>query len=219
MTPDSKETSSPDAGSQCRRCGTCCRKGGPALHYPDAQRVRTGAIEPSALVTLREGERVHDNVHGGIITVDTDVIKIQSRPDGLVCGFFDEARSACRIYDHRPLECRALRCWDTAEIERIYAVDRLTRRDLFGEISWLWELIETHQERCHPGRLTSDIDAGELSEIIAYDAHLRRLTAERTRVHVDWLPLIFGRPLPEIRRGALAGLSGQRAAVSDRAAP
>lgn len=199
MTPNPNGTSSPDAGAQCRRCGTCCRKGGPALHLPDAQRVRTGAIEPSALLTLRAGERVRDNVCGGIITVDTDVIKIRSRPDTVVCRFFDEARSTCRIYDHRPLECRALQCWDTAGIERVYAVNRLTRRDLFGEIPWLWELIEAHQDRCHPGRLTSGIDPGELSEMVAYDAHLRRLTAERTSVRADWLPLIFGRPLQEIR--------------------
>ncbi len=53
-----------------------------------------------------------------------------------------------RIYNDRPLECRALKCWDTRELEQIYAAKRLTRRDLISNVKGLWDLIEDHQVRC-----------------------------------------------------------------------
>jgi hypothetical protein len=50
----------------CRRCGRCCRLGGPALHTADLPLILQGRLTPAELVTLRRGEGVTDNVAGTV---------------------------------------------------------------------------------------------------------------------------------------------------------
>jgi Fe-S-cluster containining protein len=48
----------------CRRCGTCCEKGGPSLHREDRPLVDNGQIPVRHLFTIRRGELAQDNIKG-----------------------------------------------------------------------------------------------------------------------------------------------------------
>ena len=194
--------------SECARCGTCCEKGGPCFHQEDRMLVEKGLIPSRFLYTIRKGELAHDNVEGRLIPVDSDIIKIKGKEDSWTCIFFDEAAKACTIYDNRPVECRALKCWDTRELEQIYAKKRLTREDLIAEVKGLWDLIKDHQTRCDftkIQRLIEDLSGAKrnharrkLLEIIRYDAEIRKLVVARGGLDSEMLDFIFGRPLTKI---------------------
>jgi Fe-S-cluster containining protein len=220
MDPDKKKPSNPvippdpDSAApaeSCIRCGTCCEKGGPALHQEDRMLIEKGRIPAKCLYTIRRGESAFDNVKGCLVPVDSDIIKIKGKEDSWTCTFFEEQNRGCAIYNHRPVECRALKCWDTVELEKIYARHRLTRDDLISEVEGLWDLIEDHQARCdyekirkligdldgpHPGRARK-----EMMEIIQYDAEIRKLVLEKGGLDPGMLDFLFGRPLVQTLPG------------------
>ena len=123
--------------SECVRCGTCCEKGGPCFHWEDRRLIENGVIPTRYLYTIRKGELANDNVKGGFMRVESDIIKIKGKNNSWICVFFDEEKRLCTIYNDRPLECRALKCWNTSEIEQIYARNRLARKDLKDFGIWL----------------------------------------------------------------------------------
>jgi len=191
----------------CRRCGTCCQKGGPALHLADLDLINSGNIPLASLYTLRKGERAIDNVSGARVRLTSEIVKIKSRPDSETCMSYQDADKACTIYGFRPLECRTLECWNTAPLVQIYAENRLTRRDLLGERTWLAELVQAHEDECPisrievlvEGRASGDPSAAEeLSRIIRYDHHFRNLVAEKGKISPDLLDFLLGRPLEGI---------------------
>ncbi len=151
------------AGARCRRCGICCRKGGPGLHLEDRALVETGRIPLEQLYTIRAGETVYDNVQEKLHRTSRDIIKIKSRPDRSECVWMNPAGNGCDHYDDRPLECRVLDCRDTHEIEAVYARKRLVRENLVGEIQGLWNLIRDHQDRCDPRQVELRIRAVDRS--------------------------------------------------------
>lgn len=55
-TPDSHAAPPSGQTNNCRRCGACCLKGGPALHREDLPLLASAAITRSRLVTLCPGE-------------------------------------------------------------------------------------------------------------------------------------------------------------------
>ncbi len=187
------------------RCGTCCEKGGPAFHRADRHLIEEGVIASSCLYTIRKGELARDNVKQRLVPVDTDVIKIKGKKDSWSCMFFNQARKSCRIYQNRPLECRALKCWDPGELEKVYAAGRLTRKDLLSGVDGLWELIEDHQARCDYEKIqclvrqlegsAPDRARRQLCEMIRYDAEIRKLVVARGGLESDMLDFLFGRPL------------------------
>ena len=191
----------------CQRCGTCCEKGGPALHLDDRHLVESGQIPANRLFTIRRGERVRDNVKGNLVPASEEMIKIKGRDGRWTCSFYEGRRRGCGIYDHRPLECRVLNCRDTTEIEAVYTRQRLTRKDLLAPVKGLWELVVDHDARCDYDRLRDLVDQGVIGqrlkaetailEIMRYDAHLRGLTAETGGMDPDMLDFVFGRPLDE----------------------
>lgn len=189
----------------CARCGTCCKKGGPAFHLQDKMLIENGVIDAKSLYTLREGEYAYDHVKACLSPVTSDVIKIKGRNDSWVCVYFDASENACRIYPHRPAECRALKCWDTRELEKMYAKNRLTRKDLIGEIKGLWDLIEDHHRRCNYEMIKNLVEAlsshqqraarRKLLEIIHYDTEIRKLVVSQGGLAAEMLDFLFGRPL------------------------
>lgn len=194
----------PSDTTTCRRCGTCCQKGGPALHRDDRSLVETGRIPAAQLYTIRKNERVRDNVRNHLAPAAADIIKIKGRDRTWTCVFYDPDSRGCRIYPHRPLECRVLKCWDTRDIERLYDRERLTRRDLVGTVKGLWELIADHEKRCAYRRLDQLIRAAggdsrpplaEITEMIAYDREIRRLVVEKGVASGEMLDFLFGRPI------------------------
>ena len=193
--------------SSCVRCGTCCQKGGPSFHLADRSLIEKGIIPAKHLFTIRKGELVLDNVRGGLIPADSDIIKIKGRGETWTCCFYDEAGVCCTIYENRPLECKLLKCWDTTAMEDMYTRDRLTRADLISDVTGLWNLVTDHQKRCNYNlvkRLAADILAGErgqelrkLAEMIRYDLELRGLVVARGGLGTDMLDFLFGRPLDQ----------------------
>jgi Fe-S-cluster containining protein len=187
----------------CRRCGICCDKGGPGLHAEDRVLIDSGLIPARHLYTLREGEIVNDAIKGCLLPLESEMIKIKGRNRAWTCVFFDKTGSACRIYEHRPLECRILKCWDTRDIEAEYSRNRLTRKDLLSGIPGLWSLIEDHEQRCSHVTLRKLLDLkteGDaankaVQEMVEYDRSIRTLVAEKAGVESDMLDFIFGRPL------------------------
>lgn len=198
------------ASAPCRRCGTCCRKGGPALHRADRHLVESGRISPTTLYAIRAGEPARDNVADRIVVLDADIVKIRGTGESPVCVCYDPARG-CTVYADRPLECRVLDCRDTDAVARLYARDRLTRRDLFGSVPGLWDLIAEHQTRCGYDRVRRAIAELEgpdrerglarLSEMLQFDRLVRTEPVRTGRVPEGWTDLLFGRPLPRTLRG------------------
>ena len=197
----------------CRRCGSCCRRGGPALHHQDRSLVDEGRIPADRLYTIRPGERVRDNVRADrLMAASQDIVKIRSRPGGRACIYLDGRANACTIYDHRPLECRVLDCRDTTAIEAVYRIQRLSRQDLLGDVAGLWDLVIEHEQRCSAARIVTLADdwrrdpGGRLSseqqllEMVGYDRTLRQLLVEKGRMAAGLLDFVFGRPLTVVLR-------------------
>ncbi len=201
--PSSKENK-----SECNRCMTCCAKGGPALHQADKHLIESGKLNGRFLYTIRKGEPAQDNVKGGLIHTDTDIIKIKSKETSDICLYADINNSSCSIYNDRPLECRVLKCWDTREIEDLYQKERLTRQDIIGHIEGLSDLVEEHQEKCSFQRIIQLLESNsgkleggalsELLEIVQFDISIRKLVVEKTGTDKAYLPFLFGIPLQNI---------------------
>ena len=196
--------------TECIRCGTCCKKGGPSFHLEDKVLIEKGIILSKYLYTIREGELCYDNIKESILPAASDIIKIKGQKDSVTCIFFNEKENECTIYDNRPVECRALKCWDTREIENIYSKNRLTRKDLISTIEGLWDLVEDHQRRCSYEMLKFFIDALNkdkkdealkgIFDIIEYDAQIRELVVQKGYLDPEMTDFIFGRPITETIR-------------------
>jgi Fe-S-cluster containining protein len=193
--------------SECRRCGTCCKKGGPSFHRTDKALIEKGVIHSKYLYTIRQGELAYDNVRQCLEPVSSDVIKLKGKGETWTCIFFDEKQNECTIYENRPIECRALKCWDTKALEDLYARKRLRREDLIADIEGLWGIIKDHQTRCNYEtiqKLVKAINSGrqgearqELGEIIQFDIEIRKLAVSRGGLDVEMLDFLFGRPLKQ----------------------
>ena len=205
-----KSKASAEAGkekptSECRRCGTCCKKGGPSFHHADKALIEKGVIHSKYLYTIRKGEMAYDNVRQCLEPVSSDVIKLKGKGDGWTCILFDEKQNGCTIYENRPIECRALKCWDTKALEELYAKRRLKREDLVADIEGLWGIIKDHQARCNYETIQKLVNAinsdrgGEarqkLAEIIQFDIEIRKLVVSRGELDMEMLDFLFGRPL------------------------
>ncbi len=169
--------------------------------------MESGTIPLQQLFTIRQGEPAYDNVTGVIAPAATDIIMIKGNSkSSTICGFYDAAPKGCSIYAVRPAECRALKCWDTQEIERLYNCRRLTRRHLISKVEGIWDLVKDHQERCdysHVAELAAQLKQVQppstshksLLDLIHYDESLRQVTCERAKLDPEMLPFLFGRAL------------------------
>jgi Fe-S-cluster containining protein len=212
-----------DRQNTCRRCGVCCEKGGPSLHRTDRPLVDNGQLPARYLFTIRRGELVRDDIKGTLAPLEQEIIKIKGRAPAWTCRFYDKEKRGCRIYSHRPLECRVLNCRDTRRIEKVYAAERLTRRDLLSEIQGLWELIEDHERRCGYDTLHAWVGEGTragvlvqedaLLELLRFDAQVRKLTVEKGGMDAQMLDFLFGRPLADTIRMFDIGLVNQNGGV------
>lgn len=202
----------------CRRCGACCRQGGPALYREDLPLVRRGRLAPIHLLTLRRGEYVTDNVAGGVGPSPDELVKLRPGPDGRACLFFAEP-PACAIHDDRPVQCRLLFCDASEAVAASYRQGRLTRRDLLDPDDPLAALVAHHEAETDLPRLDAlcrralrgDAAAREAAlAVVRFDAAFRELLPARAGVPEAALPFYLGRPpalaLPACR--ALTRLGG-----------
>ncbi|MHC1791391.1 YkgJ family cysteine cluster protein [Solidesulfovibrio sp.] len=195
----------PAAVPPCRRCGRCCRLGGPALHHDDLPAIRDGRIRPEHCLTLRRGETVTDNVAGGVGPLPVELVKLRPVPGGRACLFYHDP-PACAIHDTRPVECRTLSCDAPATLAALYATNRLTRADILPPGSDLAELCAHHEAETDLARLTrlcrqaaaGDEAAREAARAVArLDAALRELLPRRLGLAPQTLLFYLGRPLVE----------------------
>lgn len=192
-------------GIECRRCATCCVKGGPALHLDDRILIQSGQIPLKCLYTIRKNEPARDNVKGIIQPVQSDVVKLKEKDGSRTCCFLDEGSNCCTVYDHRPLECRLLKCWDTRDIEAIYNRERLTRKDIVSGVGEWWELIQDHEKSCSHKELARLVgalgDQGKretaraIIQMVEYDTQIRTLLVDRGQMEPELLDFLFGKPL------------------------
>ncbi len=191
----------------CRRCGTCCQRTTPTLHGQDISLVLERHIPLSSLVCLRAGEKIRDNVSGGLQILQQELVQLKPLKNSRQCLYF-KVNKGCLIYTHRPVECRTLECWNTSSLEELYARDRIARQDIFP-LSLL-ELIYAHEQRCSLVRLRpaferfaaqQDRDALDLLvRACRFDLNFRDVVAEKTPYGPDTHDGIFGRPLHLVLR-------------------
>jgi len=209
MTYSEKIVPSEETG--CLRCGTCCQKGGPTLHREDQDLVERGLLPVKLLYTIRTGEIIRDPIQETTLFADSDIIKLRGTGRDWRCTLFNVDEKRCEKYDNRPAECRAMECWDTSEIEAMYEHDRLTRQDLLGAVSGLWEFIIEHETTCDYRKLRHLSDemrngkngkvADQIMEMVRFDAAARELSVEKAGTDPEHLDFLFGRPMSNMISG------------------
>ncbi len=128
--------------TECKRCGMCCTKGGPALHSQDLELVHGGQLPIEKLITIRKGELAHNPLTGAVQPVKSELVKIKGTGKDWRCTYFNNAARGCTIYGSRPLSCRTLKCWAPDELLKIVEKDTLSRMDIltdddhFAGLSW-----------------------------------------------------------------------------------
>ena len=186
----------------CIRCGECCLRSSPTLHREDLSSVKKGMIERRHLYTLRKGEAVRDNVKGGVAVIQKEMIKVRERAGG-GCILYDGEGRACTIYGQRPVQCAALKCWDTSDFMKIYEGLGLERSDLVSNDA-LMALIEGHERRCGYGTLEGHVRrvategekaVEEIIRILRFDYELRPAVSKRFGIKIREMDFFFGRPL------------------------
>jgi Fe-S-cluster containining protein len=179
-------------------------KGGPTLHKEDAVLFAKGILERSHVYTLRKGEVVR-NIDDTLIALEQEIIKIKGQVEAWTCMFYDDDERACRIYDHRPLECQALKCWDLTGFKEVMARPCLQRRDLIKSHGGMLKVIGAHEKRCAYEILESavrklrgpdsDKRMEQILELLQYDHYMRPFLAEKLKVDQNEMDFFFGRPL------------------------
>lgn len=189
----------------CERCGTCCVKGGPALHKKDLRLFEEGVLSYGQVYTLRAGELVQEQIKGGLAPLAAEIVKIAGIADNRwACVVYDADDKACTIYEERPEECRIFNCWAPEDLEAMYEEDRVTRADIVPAGSALAELIAQHEAEVPYAELEplayayqdGDDEAGQkLVDKIIWDAAFRSAFAEKTEATPEEMNFLFGRPL------------------------
>ncbi len=189
----------------CIRCGECCRSSSPTLQMEDVPLVLEGIIERRNLYTIRVGELVYDNVRDELRRAGREMIKVREKGGGQACIYYEEEERACAIYEHRPVQCAALTCWDVSRFMAVYKGPKASRKDLIRD-GVLLGLIEEHEKRCSYSQLelwlkqieTGGAEAVErVLELLKFDYHLRPFTAKKMEIDPDEMDFLFGRPFVE----------------------
>ncbi len=190
----------------CRRCGQCCRLGGPALHQADLPLVRNGTLAPGHLLTLRRGQPVTDNVAGGVAPSAEELVKLRPVPGGRACLFLRHP-AACAVYASRPAECQALSCQAPAALADLYRRQRLTRADIIPAGSPLAELCAHHEAEtdlvrlaalCRQAAVGHQAARAEVLRQLRFDAAFRDLLVERAGADPSSLDFYLGQPLAQV---------------------
>lgn len=189
----------------CMRCGTCCLKGGPALHCEDLTLLQEGVLSGRHLIVLRPGEPAFDQVLGQVLLLESDCIKVRGVPGSMACILYRAEAGACAEYARRPLECRVLKCWDTRELALVMRRPRLSRLDILAD-SAATELVREHETMCGCGLLLDLLRRNTsparqaLARARAHDAALREELIRRG-MEEGLLEFLLGRPLDTVIRG------------------
>jgi Fe-S-cluster containining protein len=193
----------------CNRCGTCCIKGGPALHHKDRELLQNNMLRLEHLITIRKGEPVFSLAAETPEPAQSEIIKIKGRGTEWTCFFFQENSTKCDIYEHRPLECSLLKCWETADLEKIAGRHLLSRYDIIEPHDPILPFIKAHDDKCSLENLTpvlSEVNSKDsqqealhiLTRLVNTDLALRSQACMRFHFSLDLELFFFGRPFFKI---------------------
>ncbi|MFC1524544.1 YkgJ family cysteine cluster protein [Thermodesulfobacteriota bacterium] len=193
-------------GSQCRRCGECCRKGGPALHFEDLQILQEGNIGYQHLTTIRKGEFAYSPLSERFEPTNRELVKLSGQAGEWTCCFFDAVVSGCNIYSHRPVECRLLNCSDPSAVKEIIGQSTLARKDIINPEDPLLQIIEDHDRECScevVNGLVSVLEKGEhvaqnmeeLTRLVRHDLEIRGQAIKKYGLSLERELFALGRPL------------------------
>ena len=188
----------------CIRCGECCLKASPTLQFQDLPSLKGNFIRKEHIYTIRKGEIVHDIINNRLQASAIELIKIRERDNEKGgCIFYDDEGKACTIYEKRPSQCSALKCWDTREFMKIHRGPRPGREDII-EDRVLLGMIQEHETRCSyltiEQFVTQIKDEGEraverILDLLKFDYQLRPFVSEKLGYRLEEMDLFFGRPL------------------------
>ena len=194
--------------TKCERCGTCCMKGGPALHREDKKLLEQKCIERENLITIRKGEPIFSLEENKTEWTVNEIIKLKGTHSEWTCIFYDQETSSCSIYLHRPLECVLLKCWDTAELEAIAGKKLLSRFDIISQNDPVLKYIQRHEKECNLeilNQLNTESQKtveknilAQLNELVNKDLAIRSEALNHLNFTLDLELFCFGRPVFKI---------------------
>lgn len=188
--------------NSCKKCGQCCKQGGPALHQGDLELIKSAKLPISSLITIRKGELAHNPLTGQVQAVKVELVKLLGKGKQWDCCYYDEKRG-CTIYDYRPVACRVLECWDTSNILQLVEKDTLSRRDILGSDHVLLPVIEEHEKICPCEGLEFIRDnqknlsverKREITQLVRQDLRFRARVIQDFELKLQEELFYFGRP-------------------------
>lgn len=197
----------PGDEATCKRCGTCCHQGGPALHSADLELIRSGRLSVDDLITVRRGELAFQPLGKHPEPVGHEFLKLRGVGGSWCCLFYDEAGHGCSHYPDRPLACRLLDCHNTRALLDLVGRDLLTRFDCLDADDPLLPLAHQHEaespcpdlETVRLQLLQPKVDRtallGPLEASVNRDLSYRTQTAATFQLSLERELFLFGRPL------------------------
>ncbi len=195
--------------TECDRCGTCCTKGGPALHIEDKLLLHNKLLKSEHLITIRKGEPVFSPASENPEPAESEIVKIKGKGREWICFFYLDNYAGCAIYNNKPIECSLLKCWDTADLENVAGKDLLSRFDIIYQDDPLLPFIKDHEEKCsleNLGALLSSLQddntkmqaLNKLTGLVNTDLILRTKACKKLHLSLQLELFYFGRPLFKI---------------------
>jgi Fe-S-cluster containining protein len=190
--------------AQCKRCGICCTKGGPALHKNDLDLVERGVLPIKMLITIRKGELVFKPDDDIPQPARCELIKISGTGKDWRCLYYDVKDKGCMIYQDRPQSCNELECWNTQAVEQLIEKDTLSRFDIVGAHDPVYSVIIEHESSCACPDLNSireallhknQVDLNYLERLINDDIAIRTATVRNLNISLAEELFYFGRPI------------------------
>jgi Fe-S-cluster containining protein len=205
-----------DQQAECLRCGTCCQKGGPALHGQDLALVRGGQLPLDDLITIRRGELAYSPLSDRIESALAELVKIRGTGQDWCCCYYDPTNNGCSIYGSRPMACGVLKCWQPDETLALVGQDLLSRLEILEEGDPLRALVQEYERACpcpDMGEVEKSLAGLDESVLRALEYQVNIDIAFRDRVVQKYnLSLanelfLFGRPLFQLLQAFGVGVS------------
>ena len=195
--------------TECDRCGTCCAKGGPALHFVDLPLLQNKRLNLEQLITIRKREPVFSLASENPEPAKSEIIKIKGKGNEWTCFFYESKKANCAIYNHRPLECSLLKCWDTADLENVAGKNLLSRYDIIAPNDPILPFLKNQDEKCCLENLSQCLSSlnradsrqqalTDLTGLVSYDLAIRSQACKKFDLPLDLELFFFGRPLFKI---------------------
>jgi Fe-S-cluster containining protein len=192
----------------CIRCGKCCSESSPSLLKEDIALFISGALSPENTYTIRDSERISMKDDGSIYESFVELIKIRDKDGTSICVFYKD-NEGCSIYENRPAQCKAYKCWEPHNLLKGLEEGALKRRDIFGSVDLIMEAIGRHEEKCSYKKLSEAFDklaegdekaADDIIDMLQYDTYIRPFMQEKFNISANTMNLIFGKPMTETIR-------------------